>query len=580
MGQVTLLLLLLAPAAAGAQTPPDRPLPPPVSILLPEQETGAARQDTAAVKRTALPTLALPDIVVFGSARATIRDGSKLFTADKRTALDREIQAPTGEKSGSRAGWGGARLVAASEPAALIHRLRAYSQVGNWGEVLAGLDGWMPWRGWQLSGGAGLERSDGHLPSSRYLLGRFDGTALHRLGEKNELRLHARWSGGRQAEWGAPILVDGLPAAPTGAERGWFETGYGVQLDARPASRLGLGLAVAGRHAGLSDEVRTPGTTHRPTSNGYYLSASGAFTADRFRLGLEVGLEGDHLSGPAPAQDVALARVELELGLRLSGTSSLSLGGLWYRLDDDLAARDRIQPRAEFQTRYSERLDLFVRYRPGVDYLDLGRAHEVNPFVANEFRMVPREEDFHLGVGLHYEVVPGLVAGFEVARRQFDRLPLWRRAPLTDIASDGLFVLSAVNGVMLNETRLTLDGRPGSRLGVEGGLVLRQPSGAGVEELPHVPRLELDLGLEAEGPWSLGLAARLHYLGPRSGDPAGSAGRKIPAATVLGLRVSRPFGPRLVGWVALHDLLDTGQVTWEGYPLPGRSSMVGLSVRF
>ncbi len=52
-----------------------------------------AQQDTVA-KRRSLPPLALPDIVIFGRSTASTREGSKLFPADKQTALDREVGAP------------------------------------------------------------------------------------------------------------------------------------------------------------------------------------------------------------------------------------------------------------------------------------------------------------------------------------------------------------------------------------------------------------------------------------------------------------------------------------------------------
>jgi hypothetical protein len=573
-------LLIPRPRPVAAQIRPDRPPPPPVSILPPDGEGArtVTAQDSVA-KRTTLPTLALPDIVVFGRSSATMREGSKLFTADKRTALDREIVPAGGEKSQTRTGWGGSRRTASWDAAAALRRLRAWTQAGSWGEVLAGAEGWLDRGSWQFTGTGGLERSGGHLPDSAFLLGRFEGGALHGLNRATDLRLRLYVSGGRQGEWGSAIPSDGLPGAPAGAERDWFEAGYGVELETRPAGRYRLGMSVAGRHAGLSDAVRTPGLEHHPASNGWALEATGGVTAGRVLVTLEAGHQRDHLTGPGPAQDVLLSQAAVGVNTRVGGASSLSLGGVWYHLSDDLSNRDRLWPRAEFVTRYSERLDLFIRYRPGIEYRPLGAAHRENPFVANDFRMVPREEDFHLGIGLRYLPLSGVTLGFEVARRQFDRLPVWRRAPLTDSESAGLFILGALTGVMVNETRLEVQSRLSPQIDLRSELLLRQPAG-GLAEIPHLPRFALRADLEAAGPWELGFSLRLDHLGVRYGDGVGSAGRRLAAATDLGLGVQRAFGRRWLAWVALRNLLDSDMATWEGYPLPGRTSAVGISLRF
>jgi hypothetical protein len=338
-------------------------------------------------------------------------------------------------------------------------------------------------------------------------------------------------------------------------------------------------VRLAGRHAGLSDAVRTPGLEHHPTSNGWQLEATGGVTAGRVLVSLEAGHQQDHITGSGPSQDVHLSQAMVGLSTRVGEASSFSVGGVWYHLADDLSIRDRLWPRAEFVTRYSERLDLYIRYRPGITYRTLGQAHGENPFVANDFRMVPREEDFHLGIGLRYQPLSGWTAGFEVARRQFDRLPVWRRAPLTDSESAGLFILGALTGVMVNETRLEVTGRLSPQLDLRSELLLRQPVG-GLAEIPHLPRFALRTALEAAGPWGLGLSLHIDHVGLRYGDEGGSAGRRLAAATDLGLGVQRAFGRRWLAWVALRNLLDRDMANWEGYPLPGRTSAAGISLRF
>jgi hypothetical protein len=572
-------LLLFGPRHTAAQIRPDRPPPPPVSILPPEGEAVRVAVQDSVVKRVTLPTLALPDIVVFGRSSATVREGSKLFRADKRTALDREIVSTESEKAQTRTGWGGNRRTASWEVAAALRQGRAWAQAGSWGELLAGAEGWLDQGKWILTGRGALERSAGHVHDSAFLIGRVEGGALRALSRTTDLRLRWNLSGGRQREWGAPIPADGLPGAPPGAQRDWFEAGYGAEVETRPAPSCRLVLSLAGRHAGLSDAVRTPGLEHHPASNGWTISAHGGVTAGRVLVTLEAGHERDHLTGPGPAQDVLLSQTALEVSTRVGGASSLSLGGAWYHLSDDLSPRDRLWPRAEFVTRYSERVDLYIRYRPGIEYRPLGSAHRENPFVANDFRMVPREEDFHLGIGLRYEPFSGVTTGFEVARRQFDRLPVWRRAPLTDSESAGLFILGALTGVMVNETRLDVQGHLSPQLDLQSELLLRQRVG-GPAELPHLPRFALQATLEAAGPWGFEFSFQLNHLGVRYGDEWGSAGRRLAAATDLGLGVRRAFARRWLAWVALRNLLDRDMATWEGYPLPGRSSAAGISLRF
>lgn len=570
--------MLLLPGRVAAQGD-SRPVPPVESgFPAPGQEPQGARRDTLS-KRESLPPLALPDIVVFGRATSMMRDGSKLFSADKRTALDREIGAPTGEKRSSRTGWGGGRLLAARERTVRPYRTRAYLNGGSFGEMVAGVDYWREQERWRFVADVGAARSGGHVANSSYLEAGGGITAVYALSGDAEARFRAGYAGGTQEEWGAPIPGAGIPGA-AGAERTWFDGDYSASLESRLRAGLTIRGGVGGRHAGLTDDVRVPGVSLRPRSNGGWAEGGLEWLTGSTLVRLEGRVEGDRLSGPMPAQRMRLAGAEFVVQATVGGSSSITLGGVWYRMEGGLGTTSRVWPVAGLTSQYSERFSMFVRYRPRIDYLRLGEARRQNRFVANTYQVVPRQERFHLAVGLRYAVTSRMSLAFEVRRRLFDRLPLWRRAPLTESESDGLFVLDGLASISVNETSLSLEGRPLRGMSLELALLYREATGGGVSELPHLAPFSLSAAMEIQGPGRFETGVRVRHLAERFGEPAGDAARSLPAATDLGVRFAYPFKGSVTAWLELRNLLGAQTALWEGYPVPGRATALGFSVRF
>jgi len=557
------LLLGLGVASGPVRAQPARP----------------AGQDTSA-KQQILPPLALPDIVIFGRSSATMREGSKLFASDKRTALDREIGAPVGEKLESRTGWGGGRILAARERVRSERQARLWLRGGSYTEFVGGAEYWRDLGSWRLVARAGGDGTAGHVANSAAHTG-FGEFALERdLSPATRFRLGAGFASGRQEEWGGGVPGEGIPEAPGEAARTFADGSYELSGQLRIGRGLTLSGGAGGRHTGLRDEVRVTGSDLRPHSDGGWAGVGLHWVTEQTLLQLDGRFEGDRLRGVAPDETARLAQASLSLQTRIGETSSGRLGAVLYRMDSGLGSITRIWPLAEFTSHYSERFGMYIRYRPRLDYLTLGRARDDNPFVANSFQITPREERFNLAVGLTWIVAPRMTLEFEVARRQFDRLPLWRLAPASDPWSSGLFVLDGIVDVAVNETRLELAGSPWERMNLLVEVALRQPSGGGIEELSHLPGVEGTVGIGGEGPWGLDLEAELSWMGERYGDTAGSAARRLEAASELGFRIARTFGGSVTAWLELRNVFDSQIILWESYPSPGRTTAFGLSWAF
>lgn len=541
------------------------------------QPPRTARQDTV-TKRETLPPLTLPDIVIFGRGSAAVREGSKLFAADKRTALEREIGAPVGEKMDTDTGLGGARTLAARERVELGRQARIYLRGGTYGEITGGGEYWVDVDRIRLLVSTGIEGSQGHVTNSASLGGRGELSLIHSLTPKTEVRLRGGFGSGRQEEWGMGVPADGIPAVPVDAVRRWFDADYSFELEGMLHRGLTFRAGAGGRNTGLQDDVR--GTGLKPRSSGRWAGVEMEWVTGRMLLSMTGRTEGDRISGVAPIQHASLSSGKLSLQALVGESSSAMLGAVWYHLDSGLNPVTRLWPQALFTSRYSERFSMYVRYRPRIDYITLGDARGQNPFVANSYEVVPREERFNLAIGLNYKLAPRVMMGFEVARRLFDRLPVWRLAPASDPWSDGLFVLDGIVSVGVNETRLSLESTQATGFGLNGDLVLRAPTGGGISELAHIPRLEFSMEVKGRGPFDLALSSRLTYLGERFGDSVDQVSRRLDSATDLSLRAAREIGKYLTAWLELRNILDQEYALWEGYPLPGRTFAFGLSVRF
>ncbi len=541
------------------------------------QPARAAQPDTTG-KRQTLPPLALPDIVVFGRSSATMREGSKLFTADKRTALDREVGAPVGGKIESRTGWGGGRALAAQPRAQAGRQGRAWMRGATYSELIGGVDYWRDVGPWRLITRMGGDGTAGHVDNSAAWDGFGEVTVEREFSPATRLRLNGGITGGRQEEWGAGVPAQGIPGVPAEAARTFADGRYEVSGEARIGRGVTMQAGAGGRHAGLRDQVR--GTDMRPQSDGGWVDFALDWVTSRTVLHARGRLEGDRTRGVNPPETARLTSTELTVRALIGEASSGMLGAIVYRMNSGLGTITRVWPQAEFTSHYSERFSMYMRFRPRLDYLSLGAAREQNPFIANTFAVTPREERFNLAVGLTYILAPQMTLQFEVARRQFDRLPLWRLAPASDPWSSGLFVLDGVVNVAVNETRLDLSGSPWPGVNVHTEVTLRQPSGGGIEELSHVPRIDMSAGVNGEGPWGLDLGVRLNWLGERFGDTAGSAERRLAPATDLGFRVARTFARSLTVWLELRNVLDSDVMLWESYLQPGRTTALGLSFAF
>ncbi len=539
-----------------------------------------AVQDTAA-KRQTLPPLALPDIVILGRDSAMVREGSKLFTSAKRTALDREIGAPIGEKVESRTGWGGGRTFAAQENIDPGRRARAYLRGGTFTELLGGGEFWTDLQNWRLVAEGGGAGTKGHIPNSSSLEGFGRMTMIRGLGTNTELRFRAGLATGRQEEWGEALPAASLQGTPTGAARTWIDGTYEVELESMIRRGLTFRAGAGGRHAELQDAIREDPTTLKPGSNGGWANIGLEWITGRSIFSITGRAEGDGVKGVVPARKVSLVSGDLSMQALVGEESNFYLGAIFYRLDDGLSVTTHIWPRVSFSSQYSERFGMYVRYHPSIDYLTLGAARIANPFVANSFIIAPRQERFNLAVGLRYTVAARIVLGFQVARRLFERLPVWRRVDLVNESnSRGLFMLDTIESPGLNETRMSIEGEPSDRFYFSSEIVLRNPTGRGIEELPHIPRFEFSGGVNAVGPWNIDLGARVTWLGERYGDTAGLASRRLAPAADLSLRTARSFGDKFTIWLELRNVLDREIVIWEGYPMPGRTTALGISLRF
>lgn len=542
-----------------------------------------AQQDTVA-KRQTLPPLALPDIVIFGRSTATAREGSKLFPAGKRTVLDREIGAPVGEKGSSRTGWGGGRMLAALERSSPGRWARAYLRGGTYGELIAGGDCWTDLNRWQLLAHLGTEGTRGHVPNSSSLGGRGRLSAIYDLGPGTEVRLRAGYGAGRQEEWGLGAVeaeVDSFEV-PAGAARTWFDADYALELEGMVRRGLTFRGGIGGRSAGLEDDVRE--LNRKPSCNGSWVEVGLEWLTGGTIVALSGRSERDRMRGPALYQDARLTSGQLTARALLGEASSILAGAVWYRAEAGagLEPVTRLWPLAEFTSQYSDRFSMYVRYQPRIDYMTLGEAREQSPFVANSYTVIPREERFHLAIGLQYTVAQHVTVGFDIVRRQFDRLPVWRLAPEADTWSRGLFILDVIGSVGVNETRLSLEGTPGDKLVLNAELILRDPSGGSISELPHVPRLQFSGSVDGRGPWNLELGVRLTHLGERFGfgETDRYMDHRLAPATDLSVRIARGFGELLTAWLEFRNVLDQKVALWEGYLLPGQTSAFGLSIRF
>jgi hypothetical protein len=410
--------------------------------------------------------------------------------------------------------------------------------------------------------------------------GRGSVTGVRTLGSNAEARVMVAYLAGNREEWGTAIPTVGIPSVPAGADRSWFDGQYGLELDATLRRGLTLHASAGGRHAGIDDENRLPGTPVLPRSNGGWAETSLEWLTGRTLVRLSGRTEGDRLTGPRPRQTTSLSTASFTTRALFGRSNSVMLGVVWYGLEGGLGQTSRLWPLARFSSQYTDRLTMFAAYQPGIDYLRLGEARNQNPFVANGYQVVPREERFNLTIGLRYSLSRGMTIGFEVARRLYDRLPLWRRAPITESESDGLFVLDGLAAIGLSETRLSIEGEPAPGVQLEGALVVRAPTGGGIAELPHLPRFSLSGQVEARGPWRFDTSIRLVHMGERFGAPDGGSDRLLSAATDLGLRVSHPIGNSVTAWLELRNLLGQEMALWEGYLLPGRTSALGFSIRF
>ena len=538
-----------------------------------------APQDTVA-KRRSLPPLALPDIVIFGRSTASTREGSKLFPADKLTALDREVGAPVGEKLGSRTGWGGGRMLAAQERVGPGRWARAYMRGGTFGEMLAGGDVWIDFRKWQLMAILAGEGTGGHVSNSSSVGGRGDFSAIRYLGTDTELRINIGYGLGRGEEWGVGATNVGIPGVPDGVTRSWSDADYSVEMKGSLRRGITLYGGLGGRNAGLRDEVR--GTDLHPRDQGGWITAGMVWLTGKSLVDLDARMESDRITGPQRTQDASLLSTSLTVRSLFGETNSFLAGVVWYQVDTGIGQVTRIWPLAEFTSQYSDRFSMFVKYQPQIDYLNLGEARKQNPFVANSYEAASREERFHLSVGLRYIVAQHMALEFQVARRQFDKLPLWRLAPASDPWSNGLFILDSVGPIAVNETRINLEGTPRENLALSGELVLRNSTGGGIAELPHIPHLQFTGGIDFRGPWDLDLGLSINYLGERygSGEQAGLDARRLAPVSDMGIRVARGFGSALTGWLELRNILDQEIMVWEGYSMPGRTTALGLSLKF
>jgi len=543
------------------------------------QPATAAEQDTAAKQQT-LPPLALPDIVIFGRSSATVRDGSKLFASDKRTVLDREIGAPVGEKIESRTGWGGGRTLAAQERVLTGRQARAWLRGGSHTAFIGGLEYWRDLGRWRFIARAGGDGTAGPIDNSGSSSGFGELVFERSLSSVSQVRFGGGFTSGRQEEWGTGVPLQGIPRAPLGAERTFSDGHYEVAGEFRLRRGLTLALGAGGRHTGLRDRSRIGGTDLRPHSDGGWADLAFDWVTDRTVLELDARLEGDRMRGVTPDVTSRLAQASLTLQARVGEASSGLLGVGVYRMDSALGRVTRVWPRAKFTAHYSERFGMFIRYRPRFDYLTLGDARVVNPFVANTFQVTPREERFNLAVGLTWILAPRLTLQFEVARRQYDRLPLWRLAPNTDFQSEGLFILDGIVDVAVNETRLDLAGSPWEGFDLETGVILRQPGGGGIAVLSHIPETEFRARITADGPWGLIFGSDLTWLGERFGDTAGTGDRRLAPAADLGFRVARTFAGSLTAWLELRNVFDSEIVLWESYARPGRTTAIGFSYAF
>ena len=170
---------------------------------------------------------------------------------------------------------------------------------------------------------------------------------------------------------------------------------------------------------------------------------------------------------------------------------------------------------------------------------------------------------------------------FQVARRLFELMPVWRRVDLPNESnSRGLFMLDGIDSPGLNETRLGLRGDPSERLVFSSEVVLRDVTGGGIAELPHIPRFECTGGINTVGPWNIELGAEVIWLGERYGDGSGLSSRRLEPAADLNLRTARQFGALVTVWLEMRNVLDREIVIWEGYPMPGRTSALGISLKF
>lgn len=90
-----------------------------------------------------------------------------------------------------------------------------------------------------------------------------------------------------------------------------------------------------------------------------------------------------------------------------------------------------------------------------------------------------------------------------------------------------------------------------------------------------LPRWKIDYEAEV----TLGAGFRFNHTGQYVADRVNSSGSPMPDYFVANLRVSRPFGDFISTFVGVRNVFDRNYEQETGYPMPGRTILLGIETR-
>jgi vitamin B12 transporter len=375
-------------------------------------------------------------------------------------------------------------------------------------------------------------------------------------------------------------LVDrGLPGTTTNPTPAARAADRSLLLGVRTTSRLALGGSLQWLEARAADPAPPTGPGYDSYGHGVGGTVSAGYaiplTLRAWAGSVKLTGEGrgDRFSGDGIRRDASFTGTALRAEARLGRTRGASTWSLSPAARLDAWTRSTT-PRA------SARVD--AGWQQGRTSVTLAVGSGVTPPVLADlfFRegvgvrinpdLRPERVRWEVEAGVRRELPSGGHFGLRLFAGRVADMIIW--------APDFRFIWSPRNfDVVRRGGELTLAWRPWPALRLSGGATYSAvtydiPGGAQVQ---YRPRVTYDAaGVWSAGPWSADL--RWHRIGQRFPNSAGTNPR--PAFALVDAGLERRLGDTFVLRGDVHDLADRRAEFLAGYPTPGRSVLLTLTV--